>query len=724
LNTRICILQVDLKLIIMKNFTLKKGWHETRVFLIALTTVLFLTLNANAQFQSDNFDSYSNGDTIGIVGGPNWTTWSNTPGSSEDAYVSNAQSASGSNSLELVNNSTDVLYLLGDETTGIWETGFKIWIDTGQSGYYNIQELMVPGTGWVIEVDFENGGTGFFSQGTSTFNYTQRSWVNVVNRANLRDNLLEIWIEDTLVYTGAYNAYGGSKTLGSYDFFPAGGNGPGIQSYIDDIYLKPVSDWTFDVFSTGDTIGLVDDSWTTWSVSPGGSEDAFVSSTFSQSGSNSLILQNTSTDALFLMGDKTTGTWETGFSIYVPTGNSAYYNIQNDETAGVAWMIDGWFDDDSTGYYEVGVANQVGTFTYTMNAWVDVRHYIDLDNDSIQVFVGGNFVYAGAYTANATNPTSQLGAYDFWPSGGNATGKTHYIDDMVLQPGTLQPIITGPVSDYTFDIFSAGDFIAVVDSSWNTWSGAPGTGEDALVSSTFSQSGSNSLELSLSSTDAVFEMGNRTSGVWETGFSVYVETGQSAYYNIQETEAPGTCWVVEVNFDDGGTGSQTLNSNAFTYTQGAWVDVQHFIDLDNDSIQLWIDGVGVAATKYSANGCNVKLGGYDFFPAGGNGPGIRHYIDDMVYQSSTMPSWPVGLEDRFTLDFQMFPNPAENNVTIINTYNGEITIRIKDAVGRTHQTMNSSLGTISIDVSELTSGIYFVEIQHQDSRGISKLVIR
>jgi Secretion system C-terminal sorting domain len=484
-----------------------------------------------------------------------------------------------------------------------------------------------------------------------------------------------------------------------------------------------VSDYSFEIFSPGDFIAVEDSSWSTWSVAPGTSEDALVSSTQAQSGTNSLELSLSTTDALFLMGDQTTGVFETGFSIYVPTGNSAYYNIQNDETAGVAWMIDGWFDDNGTGYYEVGVANQVGTFTYAMDTWTDVRHYIDLDNDSIQVFVGGTFVYAGAYTANATNPSSQLGAYDFWPSGGNATGKTHYIDDMVFQPGTLQPINQLPVSDYTFEIFSAGDFIAVVDSSWNTWSGAPGTGEDALVSSTFAQSGTKSLELSLSSTDAVFEMGDATTGVWETGFSVYVETGQSAYYNIQETEVPGTCWVVEVNFDDGGTGSQTLNSNTFSYPMDTWVDVRHFIDLDNDSIQLWIDGVGVAATKYSANGCNVKLGGYDFFPAGGNGPGIRHYIDDMVYQSGSMPVW-SGLKDRFTLDFQMFPNPAENNVTIINTYNGEIIIRIKDAVGRTHQTMNSNLGTISIDVSELTSGIYFVEIQHQDSRGISKLIIK
>ena len=320
--------------------------------------------------------------------------------------------------------------------------------------------------------------------------------------------------------------------------------------------------------------------------------------------------------------------------------------------------------------------------------------------------------------------TAQIGAYDFYPAGGNGPSQLHFVDDMVLQPGSLQPI--APATDYSFEAWGAGDFIAVVDASWDTWSSAPGGSEDAQVSTDQAQSGSNSLKLENTSTDAIFLMGNQTTGTWEAGFSVYVPTGNSAYYNIQEDETPAVNWMIEVNFDDGGTGTIVVDQSqvgTFTYPMDTWVDVRHYIDLDNDSIQLFIDGTFYYGGKYTAVvGSTAQIGAFNFYPDGGNGPGIIHYLDDMVYQAGSLQ--PTALRDNIAIDFNMYPNPAEDRVTIVNSISGESVIAIKDAVGRVQKEVRTFNNSVTIDVAELEPGIYFVEMRNGNQRGVSKLIVR
>jgi hypothetical protein len=157
-------------------------------------------------------------------------------------------------------------------------------------------------------------------------------------------------------------------------------------------------------------------------------------------------------------------------------------------------------------------------------------------------------------------------------------------------------------------------------------------------------------------------MGNQTTGTWGSGFSIYVPTGQSAYYNIQEDETPAVRWVFEANFDDGGAGDirvgTSLTAN-FNYSQDTWIDVRHYIDLDNDTMQIWIEGNLVIAFPYTESGGVTQLGAYDFYPAGGNGPGFTHYIDDMYFQPDSLRS-PVSLAP---FDLSSPPNGTAINVS-------------------------------------------------------------
>jgi photosystem II stability/assembly factor-like uncharacterized protein len=76
--------------------------------------------------------------------------------------------------------------------------------------------------------------------------------------------------------------------------------------------------------------------------------------------------------------------------------------------------------------------------------------------------------------------------------------------------------------------------------------------------------------------------------------------------------------------------------------------------------------------------------------------------------------------------FHIYPNPADNHVTISNfaKVSGEIIITIYNSTGRSviHK-LSRNQNSVEIDVSNLANGIYLVLIQTRDGSGINKLVI-
>jgi hypothetical protein len=114
-----------------------------------LTMALFVT-GAMAQTSfSDDFESYSEGDYVGVES-DQWTTWSGTTGGAEDATVVTDQSASGSNSIYFdgvaAGGPQDVLLLFGDEyADGLFTFSTKMLIESGANGYFNFQAQTTPG---------------------------------------------------------------------------------------------------------------------------------------------------------------------------------------------------------------------------------------------------------------------------------------------------------------------------------------------------------------------------------------------------------------------------------------------------------------------------------------------------------------------------------------------------------------------------------------------------
>ncbi|MCF8377844.1 MAG: hypothetical protein K9G67_15925, partial [Bacteroidales bacterium] len=75
-----------------------------------------------------------------------------------------------------------------------------------------------------------------------------------------------------------------------------------------------------------------------------------------------------------------------------------------------------------------------------------------------------------------------------------------------------------------FESYNVGEYLAEQSTEWTTWSGAPGTAEDALISDAQANSPTKSVIVD-GTTDLVKPFGNKTSGRYEVSFYYYVPSG-------------------------------------------------------------------------------------------------------------------------------------------------------------------------------------------------------
>lgn len=409
----------------------------------------------------------------------------------------------------------------------------------------------------------------------------------------------------------------------------------------------------FESYATGSFIAQENPTWwTTWSNLPGSAEDGQISDEQASSPTKSLLVDKVpaETDLILKLGNKTTGAYELSWHMYVGTGFGGYYNIQHFEAPGIEWAFEAYFLANGNGYLLAGSTTQY-PFTYPKDTWFEVKHQIDLDNDWIDLYINGVLAHSWpfSYQAGNTNGTLQLGGVDFFAAAGTGETPKYYIDDL-----DFSPMPTVLYSD-DFESYTAGQFIAVVNPTWwTTWSNNPGSAEDGEIVDDYASSGTNSVVIDKSPTEAdlILKLGNKTSGSFDLNWMMYVESNYAGYHNIQHFEAPGIEWAFEVYFLADGTGELYAGSSTpftFTYPQDTWFMVQHLIDIDNDWIQLYIDNVMVHEWPFSyestAPGGTNQLGGVDFFAGAVTGETPKYYFDDVNFIQQAASTDPVIVVD-------------------------------------------------------------------------------
>lgn len=211
--------------------------------LLSLSFLATIGISTNAQtvLFTDSFDTYTAGGFLAQQATPSWTTWSNTPGSSEDATISIEQANSGTQSVKIANANMDIILPLGNKTSGKFNVSFYYYIPSGFGGYYNLQHFQAPGNEWANEVYFGDGGSGNIvaNNVTTNFNHANDQWIFIENHVDIDNDTAALFIDGNHIVTWPFatQASGGAGTaqLGGVNFYGGAITGQIPTYYFDDV---------------------------------------------------------------------------------------------------------------------------------------------------------------------------------------------------------------------------------------------------------------------------------------------------------------------------------------------------------------------------------------------------------------------------------------------------------------------------------------------------------
>ena len=208
-----------------------------KVYLLVASLAAF---NLNAQLFSDNFDAYPAGQYLGPQS-LTWSTWSGTEGGTEDVQITSANASSAPNSIYLSSTAAnggpqDVVLKFGQlYNSGVFTLQKKVYINSGKTGYYNIQGALTIGNLWALNVNFDAGQLIIDDGITPNLvvtSYPEATWFELKIEANLTLHVWKAYVNGNLVGTWV----NGVNTVASTDFFPV----QNTQMYIDDVMFDHV----------------------------------------------------------------------------------------------------------------------------------------------------------------------------------------------------------------------------------------------------------------------------------------------------------------------------------------------------------------------------------------------------------------------------------------------------------------------------------------------------
>ena len=195
----------------------------------------------------DDFEAYTSGQQLVVEALANgidyWDTWSGSPGSAEDPYITSDQAASGSNSV-VIEGTNDAVCLFGNKVSGAYDVEFKIFIPSGFFGYFNLlQDFAGTNSQWGTQTYFDAGGLGLVdagAAGSGVFNFNYDEWIDVKVNVDLNEDWAEMFVNGTSVVTwqwstGAFGT-GTLNQLGAMNLYAWAENGT-PKCYFDDVTL-------------------------------------------------------------------------------------------------------------------------------------------------------------------------------------------------------------------------------------------------------------------------------------------------------------------------------------------------------------------------------------------------------------------------------------------------------------------------------------------------------
>jgi hypothetical protein len=101
---------------------------------------------------------------------------------------------------------------------------------------------------------------------------------------------------------------------------------------------------------------------------------------------------------------------------------------------------------------------------------------------------------------------------------------------------------------------------------------------------------------------------------------------------------------------------------------------------------------------------------------------LKGYLNGTLCSSAYVPLSPVGLSENVMANFTVYPNPAQDAVSI--NFDNANRIELINLMGQTVYSENvEGLNSTNINTSEYVNGIYFVKLYTSKGNGIHKLIV-
>ena len=200
--------------------------------------------------------------------------------------------------------------------------------------------------------------------------------------------------------------------------------------------------------------------WTTWDGSAGGATDATITTAQVQEGVNAAQFAKDN-DVILLLGDQVSGAYTVTFYMYVPTGQTGYFNILHKvpgSPGGHEWAAEIYFTSGvATIYAGSSTAQNIGSFPQA--TWVKIGVDVDLDEDQASLAINDDVRHTWQFSLTSTGSgLKQLGGIDFY---GGETGSIfdYYIDNIVFEQVSdpLPPPIVTIIPDDIVKQLLSGD---------------------------------------------------------------------------------------------------------------------------------------------------------------------------------------------------------------------------------------------------------------------------
>lgn len=285
-----------------------------------------------------------------------------------------------------------------------------------------------------------------------------------------------------------------------------------------------------------------------------------------------------------------------------------------------------------------------------------------------------------------------------------------------------------------FDSYAAGTGVVAQNVSWAYWSA--GSPSDAVVSSDFASSGTNSMNVVGTGDDIVLPIGPFSSGKYDVKFKMYLPAGTGGYFNALHTWSGSSTayqWACDVFFDGTGVATWTtgfVQGGAITVGTDTWFDVQITADMDNDIGRIYLNGAVANEWQWSLNNANGAAGAntlaaVNFYGTNAANSNGNYFIDDVqVIESTGVSVKPLTTEKISKVS--IYPNPTNANINIEipeSFVGGEISII--DLTGKVVMKDRITQSAVKrFDVSILNDGIYLIRMNNGSAQFTDRLIKR